>query len=357
MDLASDLCRDAIYEVLTRSSMETVGKCRLLSKEYNKLTYESLFTKLHGQRTNIVSGFLIQSMIRNEYQISFVSTDTLKTHTQISFDFLPEHVEIVSSTNQGVLLCHAHNKSCYYVCDPSIQQCQKISNPKTRYDTIEFGLMIERSKPLRYKIVRFSKPKFRAHKEFYMYHCIRVELFESATWKWKLLDEVRLPHEESLHHMTKVSVNGSLHWLTWKRNVFTFDVTRERHCLFPLPLPASEENDNKDIKLTEYKGKLAMTCIDRESNFVEVWIMKDHDRKRWNKRHSVNIGVLTRKEPHVSPLAFCNADVMLMGEYYYAMMFFNFKTGYIDMLQLGKGLLHGCFPFQFTYATEEKRAH
>jgi hypothetical protein len=195
MDLASDLCRDAIYEVLTHSLMETMGKCRLLSKEYNKLTYEPFFTKLHSQGTNIVSGFLIQNVIKNEYKISFVSTNALKTHTQISFDFLLEHVEIVSSTNQGVLFCHAHNKSCYYVCDPSIQQRQKILNPKTRYDTIESSLMIERSKPLRYKIVRFSKPKFHSYKEFYMYHCIRLELFESTTWKWKLLDEVRLPHE------------------------------------------------------------------------------------------------------------------------------------------------------------------
>jgi hypothetical protein len=87
MDSASDLCRDAIYEVLTCSSMEIVWKCRLLSKEYNKLTYESLFTKLHSQRTNIVSGFLIQSMIRNKYQISFVSTNVVKTHTQIPLDF------------------------------------------------------------------------------------------------------------------------------------------------------------------------------------------------------------------------------------------------------------------------------
>ena len=148
MDSASDLCRDAIYEMLTRSSIGTVGKCRLLSKEYNKLTYESFFTNLHGQRTNIVFGFLIQSIIRNEYQFSFVSTNDLNTHTQIPFDFLPKHVEIVSSTNQGILLCRTHNKSCYYVGDLSIQQWQKISNPKTRYDTIESNLMIERSKPL-----------------------------------------------------------------------------------------------------------------------------------------------------------------------------------------------------------------
>jgi hypothetical protein len=71
--------------------------------------------------------------------------------------------------------------------------------------------------------------------------------------------------------------------------------------LFPLPLPASEGNDNKDIKLTNYKGKLVMTCIDRERNFMEVWIMEDHDRKKRSKRHSINIGVLTRKEPHISP--------------------------------------------------------
>jgi hypothetical protein len=112
-----DLCWDAINEVLIRSSMETMGKYRVLFKEYNKLTYESLFTKLHSQITNIVSGFLIQSMIRNEYQVSFVSTDALRTHTKIPFDFLPKHVDIVSSTNQEFLLCCIHNESCYYVCN------------------------------------------------------------------------------------------------------------------------------------------------------------------------------------------------------------------------------------------------
>jgi hypothetical protein len=77
-----------------------------------------------------------------------------------------------------------------------------------------------------------------------MYDCIRVELFKSVTWKWKLLDEVKLPHEESPCRMIKVSVNDSLHWLTWKKNVFAFNVKRESHCLFPLPLPTSEGNDN-----------------------------------------------------------------------------------------------------------------
>jgi hypothetical protein len=88
------------------------------------------------------------------------------------------------------------------------------------------------------------------------------------------------------------------------------------HPLFIFSLSVVEFiNQSFDLcdRLTEYKGKLAMTCIDRESNLVEVWIMEDHDRKRWSKSHSLNIGVLTRKEPHVSLLAFCNSDIMLIG--------------------------------------------
>jgi hypothetical protein len=40
----------------------------------------------------------------------------------MSFEFLPDHVEIVASTNQKVLLYHAYHKPCYYVCNPTTKQ-------------------------------------------------------------------------------------------------------------------------------------------------------------------------------------------------------------------------------------------
>jgi hypothetical protein len=86
----------------------------------------------------------------------------------------------------------------------------------------------------------------------------------------------------------------------------------ESHYLFPLPLLASEGNDNKEIRLVKYEEKLVMICIDRESNFMEVWIIEDHNEKQWSKRHSINIGDLTKKKPHVSFLTFYNADIVLM---------------------------------------------
>jgi len=154
--------------------------------------------------------------------------------------------------------------------------------------------------------------------------------------------------------MTKVSLNGSLHYLTWKINIFTFDVRRESYCMFSLPSPAYEGNNNKDIEIVEYEGKLVMTCIDRENNFMEVWIMKDYNGRQWNKKHSINIWVLTRKEPYISHLAFYNADIILMGKYFPDVTFFNLKTRSIDQLRLGKGLLYRCFPFWFIFIIEEK---
>jgi len=52
-------------------------------------------------------------------------------------------------------------------------------------------------------------------------------------------------------------------------------------------------------------------------------------------------------------IAFYNVDVMLMGEYFPGVIFFNFKTKKNDMLRLEKGLLHGYFPFRSTFIAKE----
>jgi len=49
------LCLNIFFETLIWSSMETIRRCRLFSKESNKLFYEPIFSKLHTQRTNIIS--------------------------------------------------------------------------------------------------------------------------------------------------------------------------------------------------------------------------------------------------------------------------------------------------------------
>jgi hypothetical protein len=61
-------------------------------------------------------------MMKNEYYVSFVSIDTQKPHPEMSFYFLPDHVEIMVSTNQEALLCHTYNGPCYYICNPTTKR-------------------------------------------------------------------------------------------------------------------------------------------------------------------------------------------------------------------------------------------
>jgi hypothetical protein len=94
-------------------------------------------------------------------------------------------------------------------------------------------------------------------------------------------------------------------------------------------------------------------AFNKENDFMKVWVIDNYNGKQWNIRHSINIEVLTRKEPHVSHLAFYNAEIVLMGKYFPNMIFFNFNTVRIDVLQLTKGLLHVCFLFRSNFIVEE----
>ncbi|KAF4390850.1 hypothetical protein G4B88_015740 [Cannabis sativa] len=48
-----------VYEILSRTSLETVACCRMVSKKINEATYETKFTQLFYKRANIASGVRI----------------------------------------------------------------------------------------------------------------------------------------------------------------------------------------------------------------------------------------------------------------------------------------------------------
>lgn len=129
----------------------------------------------HTQKTNIISCLFIQSILRSEYYTTFLASP------QLVLNCLPNHVEIMASTHQCVLLCYAYNKPHYYMCKLDTKQLQIIQNLKIRYHSQGVCLKVMRSSPLHYKIVRFLKLNFYCHKEFYMYHYIICELFDSKT--------------------------------------------------------------------------------------------------------------------------------------------------------------------------------
>ncbi|KAJ8750958.1 hypothetical protein K2173_016139 [Erythroxylum novogranatense] len=321
---------DMLYEILSRCSLQAIGTCRLLSRECNSITYETPFMKLLLQRTGVVTGFLVQTIHCNAYYSTFVSRYS-SIHSP-SLDFLPAHTKIAASGGLGLLLGindkGNHQIPEYYVCKPCTKQWQRIPNPKTRFFTKNIGMIVLRSNPLRYKIVRFSEHK--------------CEVFDSDTWAWKELEDVKLQHGEILAFRPPVPARGSLHWVTTGNNVLGFDPNKETHTIFSLP----EDSDcHESEELVPYEGKLGF-IRNRKDSCMELWVMEKRNcEAAWNKRPSISLEDVRRKESFWSTRSFFNADTTFL-EGFYKMMFYNIKDGKIDSVSMNRILGQAeIFPF------------
>ncbi|GAV58434.1 F-box domain-containing protein/FBA_3 domain-containing protein [Cephalotus follicularis] len=345
MESSRDLSADVIFEILSRVSMETLGRCRLVSKGCNKLSYESAFMRLYCERTRTISGYFVQSLHRSNYSSTFASINNTNTTSMPSLDFMPERVKIEASTNQGILVCVNQTYSRiprYYVCKPCTKQWRLIPNPKTKYFTERVAMLVLRVNPLHYKIVRLSQPKI-SHKKARFYRC---EIFDSNSWAWKRLDEINLPpNDECLSSKPAVSTGGILHWLTRGKNVLAFNVDKENWTLFSLPKSVYQNHNYFGIELVEHEGRLALVCMEKD-DCMNLWVLTNINAKVWEKRQTMGIEALKRNGRVSLPHWFYTADIgLILG--YEEVMFYKFNNDNINTVKLNKNIdFRWIFPFR-----------
>lgn len=315
------LTQDLVFEILSQATLKDIGRCRLVSKAWNLLTYDTSFKQEHSKKTKTISGFFIRGYARKPVS-EFVSINALDCDSKLSLDFLPSPVQIEASTKQGILLCVKSSETRilgvpeYFVCKPSTKQWQQIPNPKTWYETKRCAMVVLRSNPLRYKIVRFSEPKFSGIRDNSCYS-LWCEIFDSATWAWKKLeDRVRFPEYEFLRLEPAVSVCGSFYWLMTNNQVFAFHEDTESWTI--LDIPKSLCKNFIYMKLVEYQGNLGMVC--KDIDFIQLWVMETKTMK-WSERKTVSTGVV---EWSTCPTAFYSTDIAVMKGCY-SVIFCNFK--------------------------------
>ncbi|KAI5606092.1 hypothetical protein POPTR_001G462650v4 [Populus trichocarpa] len=303
-------------------------------------TDESTSKNVHSQRTESISGFVMQRIIRSGFSSIFLSPDNTTSRPTLSLDFLPCSVKIEASTNQGLLLC-THFPPTYrnipkvYVCKPTTKQWKQIPNPKTRYRNKAIGMIVLSSRPLHYKIVRFSQPKFRTDRDSYRFNNLRCEVFDSKIHAWKQLKEVIL-YESFIGFNPSVSACGSLHWLTFGCKIFAFHVKEEIYSMISLPEPVRKNYHQKIMMLGEFEGNLALICKEEGERFMELWIIENYDRKIWKKKQIVNFEALTKELPYIILTGVCNANVALRDGID-KLTFFNLKDGRTKPLRLEMG--------------------
>ncbi|XP_022728888.1 uncharacterized protein LOC111284494 [Durio zibethinus] len=342
---------DLLFEILSRMELKTMRRYRILSRECNSLTYESSFMRLHCQRTKTIAGYFVQSLRSNRYHSTFLSIDNPGLDPGLSLDFLPDRsLEILATVDQGLMFCMNQGpENRHYICKPSTRQWEVLPSPNSRYFTRKTAMVVLRSDPLRFKIVRLSDGEYndselelensKPEVDDYDYKRFQVEIFDSKIWAWEQLDDLMLSYDEFFNSKPAVSAYGGLHWLTSnkeKNNILSFYEDTESWELVSLP-NALWERYWYSVNLTEYEGKLAFICV--SPDFIELWVQNYYGEKFWTKRDSINLKSFNQKIGHSSANSFYNADILFMNSLFSA-IFYNFKTGQFNRLELPLKHMH-----------------
>ncbi|GMI97829.1 hypothetical protein HRI_003452200 [Hibiscus trionum] len=328
---------DLLFEILSRADLETLRKCRILSRECNALTYKSTFLRSHCERTNTLCGYLIHSMQQGRPDSTFLSIHNPGVNPKsISFDFLPaRRVRILAGADIGLFFCQSHEPQTtnYYICKPTTLQWELV--PKhdfcnlNRSKYYSYFVMVLTSNPLRFKILRLH-----THIDLRTLCCA---IFYSDIWGWKQLDDFNIPDPERLFlFMDATSACGRLHWVTNilgkdKYRMLSFDQDKESWESISVPDACSNLLVYRII-LAVYQGKLAIMGHIRDTATVEVWVMRNNSEyKWWEKIFTFNQDCLRKQQPTATLVSFCDAHTVLVwecsrGEYSRA-VFYNFNNG------------------------------
>ena len=74
---------ELVFEILSRTTLKDIGRCRLVSKDWNLLTYDTSFMQEHSKKTKTISGFFIQGYTRKPVSV-FVSINALDCDPKLS---------------------------------------------------------------------------------------------------------------------------------------------------------------------------------------------------------------------------------------------------------------------------------
>lgn len=159
--------------------------------------------------------------------------------------FLPEPVDLRSSSN-GLLCCQGRAEDkAYYICNPVTQQWKKLPKSNVNHGPDPAIVLIFEPSLLNfvaeYKIIcAFPSTDFADAVEF--------DIYSSKANSWEVAGEIHFGARATRMPKSGLHVNGVVYWMTTSGSILAFDLTKERSQLL-------QNYDSRGI-LGEYSGKL-----------------------------------------------------------------------------------------------------
>nr|GMD26836.1 F-box protein At5g49610-like [Ipomoea batatas] len=280
---------DVLFEILTRTTLETMDTCKVVSTELKELINDPWFKQTYSQKTRNIFGYFVQTVKGNRHLSKFVPINpTLNVQNNISIQCFKDDLKILASCSQGILCCRKYeNRSYqYYVCKPSTSQLVALPSPRKPGQLFErVALTVLKSKPYHYQIVRFSDDHYSSSGQD-SYIC---EVFDSKLWTWRQSKNLVTEQSTIFGHQPSVCIGGIVNWLTNKNSVLAFDSTTETHSEFPTPTAElSNDGGYEKKRIVKYNGKLGFSC-EYKSEKLLLWELEDRRNCKWKIKKVVGI--------------------------------------------------------------------
>ena len=285
MDL-KDIIRETALHYLPAKSLY---KFRTVCRDW-KLHISTPFFA-HNQSYNFrdISGFFYQS---GSNPPSFYSLDhNAYGVADPALGFLPEPVDIRTSS-YGLLCCQGRSgDKAYYICNPTTKQWKKL--PKSNAD--------HGSDPALVLIFEPSLLNFVAeYKLVCAFPCVELDdgyefdIYSSKEESWRVSNEVYLGQKKLLPR-SGVHVNGIIYWQSKEGGVFLFDLTKERtHVIYGVSSPFGYRGSRSGI-LGALNGKLCSVNTQKAGLVVNVLsnpytntMAMQSKVKTWEVKHEIS---------------------------------------------------------------------
>ncbi|KAJ9547851.1 hypothetical protein OSB04_020394 [Centaurea solstitialis] len=344
--MGSKLLHEMILEIISRTTLKTFDAIVSTNKEFNKLRYDPYFLNLYKQNNNIVSGFLVQHSDRG---LSYVSEFApSQKSANLDLGFLSRDSRILAASEQGIMVFETPHRRChglvlYHICKPATKQVAALPNPKTRYLTEKVAVVVVGSNPFHYKILRLSnrpnKSVLQRRGELYNTYC--CEVFDSATFGWKVLDDIMLPYCVFLRTSSQpINVGGSIYMSLTNDNVLKFDICSDQWTVFPLRVLSDRDRPFEDLKVVKYEGKLVFACKLANGGW-EIWMNEALERKyvfEEDKESGISL---------INLNSFYDSDTSVVVDYD-TLVFYKFRKGEtIGKVRLNGHVSANCSIFGF----------
>ncbi|XP_055806667.1 F-box protein At5g49610-like [Solanum dulcamara] len=252
--------------------------------------------------------------------------------------FLPEPVDIKSSSN-GLLCCQGRQADkSYYICNPVTKQWKKLPKSNANHGSDPAIVLLFEPSLLNfvaeYKIIcAFPSTDFGEATEF--------DIYSSREDSWEIAGEICFG-DRKVMPKSGVHVNGIVYWMTTD-SILAFDLTKERAQLL--------QGDFRGF-LGVFSGKLCKVYVSGNSIKLDILVnahsntMPMRDRIRmWSQKQTVVLdskivgGVATNYSVlHV------DSDIMVAhcGERTYS---YDFKSCATKLLSSQADIFYQCFPY------------